>query len=72
MNITVNEKNIEIDEEGFLVNTNDWTDEVCDALIKQHELNGHKPVSETARGLIDYFVNIMKKIKPTQPCINWF
>jgi len=69
MSITVNEKNIEIDEEGFLVNTNDWTDEVCDALIKQHELNGHKPVSETARGLIDYFREYYEENK-THPTMH--
>jgi len=52
MNIEVNDKMIKTDDEGFLLNVDEWNDEVCDALIKQHEVDGHKPVSETARGLI--------------------
>jgi len=55
MSLNVNGKKIEIDEEGFLINPEDWNDEVADALIKQHEADGHKPVSETARGLVDFF-----------------
>ena len=55
MSIEVNGKIIETDEEGYLINRDDWNDEVCEALIKQHEADGHKPLSETARGLIDYF-----------------
>lgn len=38
MNIEINGKTIEIYEEGFLVNINDWNDEVCSALIKQQLL----------------------------------
>lgn len=55
MSLEVDGKKIETDEEGYLINLNDWNDEVCEALIKQHEANGHKPLSETARGLINYF-----------------
>lgn len=67
MNIKVNDKMIETDEEGFLLNVNDWNDKVCEALIKQHESDGHKPVSETARGLIDYFRDYYQenKVHPT-------
>jgi len=55
MSIEVNNKIIQTDEEGYLVNLDDWSDEVCDALIKQHEADGFKPVEEITRGLIDYF-----------------
>jgi TusE/DsrC/DsvC family sulfur relay protein len=55
MSIEVNGNIIETDEEGFLRNLDDWNEEVCEALIKQHEAVGHRPLSETARGLIDYF-----------------
>ena len=55
MSIEVNGKVIETDEEGYLLDLNEWNDTVCEALIKQHEADGHKPVSETAKGLIDYF-----------------
>ena len=55
MSIEVTGKIIQTDEEGYLLNLDDWNDGVCEALIKQHEADEHKPVSETARGLIDYF-----------------
>ena len=55
MSIEVNGKIIGTDEEGYLLNRDDWNDEVCEALLKQHEADGFQPVSETARGLIDYF-----------------
>jgi tRNA 2-thiouridine synthesizing protein E len=55
MSIEVNGTIIETDEEGYLVNLDDWNDEVCEALINAHEADGHKPVSETARGLIGYY-----------------
>ena len=55
MSIEVNGKIIETDEEGYLLNQDDWNDEVCEALLKQHVADGYKPVSDTARGLIDYF-----------------
>ena len=61
MSIEVNGKIIETDEEGFLRNLDDWNEEVCEALIKQHEAAGHKPLSETARGLIDYFREYYKE-----------
>lgn len=67
MNIEVNGKKIKTDEEGYLLNLDDWNEEVCEALIKQHEADGHKPVSETARGLIDYFREYYQenKVHPT-------
>ncbi len=55
MSIEVNGKIIETDEEGYLLNPEDWNEDVCEALIKQHEAAGHRPVNETARGLIEYF-----------------
>ena len=55
MSIEVHGKIIETDEEGYLINLDDWNEDVAEALIKQHESDGHKPVSETARGLIAYF-----------------
>jgi TusE/DsrC/DsvC family sulfur relay protein len=55
MSIEVNGKIIETDEEGYLINPNDWNEDVAEALIKQHESQGHQSVSETAWGLIMYF-----------------
>ncbi|WP_198266536.1 TusE/DsrC/DsvC family sulfur relay protein [sulfur-oxidizing endosymbiont of Gigantopelta aegis] len=55
MSIEVNGKTIATDEEGFLLNPDDWNEDTMEALIKQHEAAGHKPVNETARGLVEYF-----------------
>ncbi|MEN8130614.1 MAG: TusE/DsrC/DsvC family sulfur relay protein [Pseudomonadota bacterium] len=66
MNIEVNSNVIETDKEGYLINPDDWNEEVAEALIKQHE-SEHKPVSETARGLIEYFREYYQenKVHPT-------
>ena len=55
MSIEVNDKTIETDEEGYLLTLGDWDEDVMNALIKQHESDGHKPLSETAVGLVEYF-----------------
>lgn len=52
MNIKVNGRDIEVDDEGFLVNPDDWTDEVGRELIKLHEAAGHKKVTEAGWLLI--------------------
>jgi len=54
MALEVNGKTIETNEEGFLLNPEDWDENVMEALIAQHEAAGHKKVSETAKGLIEY------------------
>ncbi len=54
MTLTVNGKTLETDSEGFLLNPEDWDEDVMAALIAAHEAAGHKPVSETAIGLIEY------------------
>jgi len=55
MSLEANGKTIQTNEEGYLVNPEDWSQDVMNALIKQHEAEGHKPLSETAIGLIEYF-----------------
>lgn len=55
MNLKINDTVIETDEEGFLVNPEDWDEEVALALIAQHEAEGHKKVTETGWELIRYF-----------------
>lgn len=54
MPLTVNGKTIATDEEGYLLNPDDWDEDVMEALIAQHEAEGHKPVSETGRGLVGF------------------
>ena len=55
MNITVNNETIETDEQGFLLNPLDWTEDVGLELIKQHEAAGHRKVTETGWMLIKSF-----------------
>jgi len=55
MTIEVNGKTIETDEEGYLINPDDWDENIAEALIKQHEAAGHKQVTETDWRLINYF-----------------
>lgn len=69
MNIEVNGKVLPTDEEGYLQNLDDWDEAVMSALIKQHEAEGHKPLSETAIGLVDYFHQYYQKNK-THPTMN--
>jgi len=53
--IEVNNKSIKTDDEGYLLNPDDWDLDVAEALIKQHEADGHKKVTETGWELINYF-----------------
>jgi tRNA 2-thiouridine synthesizing protein E len=55
MSLQVKGRTIQTNEEGYLIDPEDWDHDVMDVLIKQHEAEGHKPLSETAIGLIDYF-----------------
>ena len=55
MSIEVHGRTVEIDDEGFLVNLYEWDEDVREALIKQHEADGHIRVTETAKGMIGYF-----------------
>ena len=55
MNITVNNEAVETDDQGFLKNPDDWTEDVGLELVKQHEAAGHRQVTETGWMLIKYF-----------------
>ncbi len=64
MSITVKGEVIETDKEGFLLNPDDWTEDVGLELVKQHEAAGHKKVTETGWLLIksfnDFYVDHMR------------
>ncbi len=68
MSITVNGKTIETDEEGFLKNPQDWNEAVASVLVKEHE-KMHKPLNETALGLVGFFRNHYEE-KLTRPSMN--
>ncbi len=55
MSITVNHEVIETDHEGFLLDPEDWNEEVMEALIAEHEKSGHKPVGTLGRAMAFYF-----------------
>lgn len=69
MSIVVNGKTIETDEAGFLKNREDWDEAVAEALVTAHEKAGHKPLSETALGLVNYFREYYLK-RHTCPTMN--
>jgi TusE/DsrC/DsvC family sulfur relay protein len=69
MSIEVHGRIVETDEEGFLIDPDEWDEDVGDALIKQHEADGHIPVSETARGMVGYFREHYRESK-AHPTLN--
>ncbi len=72
MTIEVNGKVIETDEEGYLVNLKEWNSEVMTSLIKQHEEDGHRPLSETAIGLVEYYRQFYEEQQKNIPlCTRW-
>jgi tRNA 2-thiouridine synthesizing protein E len=68
MSIIANGKSIETDEAGFLKNPGDWNEAVAEVLAKEHE-KAHKPLNETAMGLVDFFREHYEK-KQTHPSMN--
>jgi TusE/DsrC/DsvC family sulfur relay protein len=69
MSIVVNGKTIETDEAGFLKNSKDWDEAVAKALATAHEKAGHKPLNETALGLVNFFREYYED-KLTHPTMN--
>ena len=67
MPIEVHGKRIETDEEGFLVNREDWNQEVAVGLAEDEKLE----MTETHWGLVDYFREYYdeNKVHPTMHLI---
>ncbi len=55
MTLQLKSKPIETDEEGYLLNPEQWTPELAQVLVKEYEAAGNKPVTETGWELIQYF-----------------
>ncbi len=55
MSLTVNGKTIETDEEGYLLNPDDWDEDVAKALVCEYEKEGNPPIGEAGWSLIRYF-----------------
>ena len=55
MSIQVDGKIIETDEEGYLVNADDWSEAVAEAMAARQSQQDHVELSETQLGLVQYF-----------------
>ncbi len=55
MDIVIGDQITKTDDQGFLLNPEDWTKEVGLELVKRHEADGHKKVTQTGWMLINYF-----------------
>jgi len=51
MEITVQGRSISTDEEGFLLNPNDWTEDVAEAIAQNEGFE----MKDDHKGLVDYF-----------------
>ena len=52
MSIQVADKIIETDEEGYLVNADDWSEAVAEAMAARQSQQDHVELSETQLGLV--------------------
>ena len=67
MSITIGERTIATDEEGYLMNPADWSEEVAETMaVRQSQQNGGQ-LTETHLGLIQYFREYFdeNKVHPT-------
>ncbi|HCQ64139.1 MAG TPA: hypothetical protein DIU07_02715 [Rhodobacteraceae bacterium] len=69
MSLIVNGKTLNTDQDGYLLDPNEWDQDVMQALIAAHEGEGHKPLSETAIGLVGYFREMFEE-KQTTPSMH--
>lgn len=55
MSITVEDKVIETDEEGYLLDPNDWTEKVAEEMAFRQSLEDDVKLTDEHWGLIQYF-----------------
>jgi len=67
MSIKVGDKIIETDEEGYLLNLDDWTEKVAEEMAYQQSQQDNVKLTETHWGLIQYFRDYYRenKVHPT-------
>lgn len=67
MSIKVGNNIIETDEEGYLINPDDWSEAVAAAMAAQQSRQDHVELSETQLGLVQYFREYYaeNKVHPT-------
>lgn len=69
MNIKLDNHIIETDEEGFLINPNDWNEIVAEQMAYEQSLRDNIKLTDTHRGLIYYFRDYFKENK-THPTMH--
>lgn len=67
MNIYVNGAEIKLDEEGYLLNRDDWSEDVAEELSARQANEDHVTLTETHWGLIHYFRDYyeLNKVHPS-------
>jgi len=67
MSIKVDDKIIETDEEGYLLNPDDWSERVAEEMAFQQSLQDDVKLTDTHWGLIQYFRDYYdeNKVHPT-------
>jgi tRNA 2-thiouridine synthesizing protein E len=67
MSVLLNNKAIETDAEGYLINREDWSEEVAEEMAMQQAEADHVKLTETHWGLIHYFRDYYEenKVHPT-------
>jgi len=67
MSITVGDEIIETDEEGYLLNSGDWTEKVAEEMASQQSQQDNVKLTETHWGLVQYFRDYFheNKVHPT-------
>jgi len=67
MSIKMDDKVIETDEEGYLLNPNDWTEKVAEEMAFQQSQQDNVKLTDAHWGLIQYFRDYYdeNKVHPT-------
>lgn len=67
MSIKVGDQIIETDEEGYLLNPDDWTEKVAEEIAYQQSLQNKLKLTDTHWGLMQYFRDYYQenKVHPT-------
>ena len=67
MSIEAGNKNIQMDEEGYLLNPDDWTENIAEEMASRQSAQDKVKLTETHWGLIQYFRDYYNenKVHPT-------
>lgn len=63
MGITLSDKIVETDEEGYLIDPDDWNEKLAEELAFQQSKQDHVKLTEDHWGLIEYFRDYFQENK---------